>query len=130
MKLSDLKTSDEVLSNEMRDPTFRAEWERTALARALAVEVLAYRTEHNLSQRAMAKRLGMSQPQVARIEAATHSPAIETIARVAVVIQREFRVTIYPRDREPTLQTKRVRTTSDNGTAGPMRPITAQRAVG
>ena len=49
MKLSDLKTSDEVLSNEMRDPTFRAEWERTALARALAVEVLAYRTEHNLS---------------------------------------------------------------------------------
>jgi|ERR1700728_3722369 len=128
MKLSDLKTSDEVLSNEMRDPTFRAEWERTALARALAVEVLAYRTEHNLSQRAMAQRLGMS--QVARIEAATHSPAIETIARVAVVTQREFHVTIYPRDREPTLQTKRVRTTSDNGTAGPMRPITAQRAVG
>jgi hypothetical protein len=34
MKLSDLRTSEEVLAGALRDPAFRAEWERTAVARA------------------------------------------------------------------------------------------------
>ncbi len=35
-KLSNLRTSEEVLAGALRDPAFRAEWERTAVARALA----------------------------------------------------------------------------------------------
>ena len=35
MKLSDMKTSGQVLAEELRDPAFRREWDRTAVARAL-----------------------------------------------------------------------------------------------
>jgi len=38
-----------------------AEWERTAVARALASQVVAYRVTHGLSQRALADELHMSQ---------------------------------------------------------------------
>ena len=44
MKLSDLPAHEEVLAEHLdADPEYRREWERTALARAVAVKVIAYR---------------------------------------------------------------------------------------
>ena len=37
------KTGKEVLDGLLEDPEFRKEWERTALARAVAIEVIRYR---------------------------------------------------------------------------------------
>jgi DNA-binding XRE family transcriptional regulator len=75
MRLSDLPTHEEVLAGHLdADPDYRREWERTALARAIAVKVIAYRAEHDLSQTALAKQLGMSQPAVARLESGEHNP--------------------------------------------------------
>jgi len=105
MKLSDLRTSEEVLAGALRDPAFRAEWERTAVARALASQVVAYRVKHGLSQRALADELHMSQPQVARLEAAIHNPEIETLRRVASVLDVEFDLKI-PQRQEPTLSSR------------------------
>jgi transcriptional regulator with XRE-family HTH domain len=110
MKLSDLKTNDQVLAEELRDPEFRAEWERTTVARAVALRVLAYRTEHELSQRALAAKLGMSQPQVARLEAGEHNPTIDTLARLAEALDTEFVIDVHPSRREPRLVNKRART--------------------
>lgn len=42
----------------LRDPAFRAEWERMALARAVAEAVIRYRVEHGLSQSAQARLVG------------------------------------------------------------------------
>ncbi len=110
MKLSDLRTSEDVLAGAQRDPAFRAEWERTAVARALAVQVVAYRVKHGLSQRALADELRMSQPQVARLEAATHNPEIETLLRVSSVLDVEFNLKISSLLEEPTLSTRPSRT--------------------
>ena len=78
MKLTDLKTSEQVLAEELRDPDFKREWDRTALARAVALKVLAYRIEHTLSQRGLAKQLAMTQPQVARLASIRHQvPGVE-----------------------------------------------------
>jgi transcriptional regulator with XRE-family HTH domain len=105
MKLSDLSTSEEVLLGVLRDPAFRTEWERTAVARALASQVVAYRAKHGLSQRALADELHMSQLQVARLEAAIHNPEIETLQRVASVLDVEFDLKI-PKQQEPTLNSR------------------------
>jgi hypothetical protein len=53
MKLTDLKTSDELLLAEhlASDPAFRAEWERTALARGVAVALVRYRADRGLAQK-------------------------------------------------------------------------------
>ena len=60
-----LASNAEVLEEMLADPQFRAEWERTALARVVAEAVTAYRAEHRLSQSALAQLLGWSQPVVA-----------------------------------------------------------------
>ncbi len=103
MKLSDMKTSEQVLAEELSDPDFRREWDRTTVARAVALKVLAYRTEHGLSQRGLAQKLGMTQPQLARLEAGEHNPTIDTLARLAQTLDIEFAIDVHPRQREPKL---------------------------
>jgi DNA-binding XRE family transcriptional regulator len=101
--LSELPSHEEVLEEDLKDPRFRAEWERTALARAVALLVLRYRSEHELSQTALAKRLGVSQPAVARLEASDHNPTIETLIRLASVLDLELAVDIAPNSRPARL---------------------------
>ena len=78
------------------DPEFRVEWERTALARAVAVAIVRYRSDHDLSQRELAQRLGMKQPQVARLELGEVNPSIETLMRVASRLRIEFTIDVRP----------------------------------
>jgi DNA-binding transcriptional regulator YiaG len=67
-----LVSNEDVLAEELCDPEFRAEWERTAPARWLAVEIAHYRAEHGLSERQLAEQLGVHQSDVARMELGEH----------------------------------------------------------
>jgi transcriptional regulator with XRE-family HTH domain len=97
MKLSEMKTNEELIAEQLRtDPEFRAEWERTALARAVAVAIVRYRSEHDLSQRELADRLGMKQPQVARLELGEVNPGIETLMRISAQLGIEFTIDVRP----------------------------------
>jgi ribosome-binding protein aMBF1 (putative translation factor) len=110
MKLSELPTHEEVLAEHLDvDPEYRREWERTALARAVAVKVIAYRAEHGLSQTALAKRLRMSQPAVARLESGEHNPAFPMLLRISGALGVEFAIDITPGGHEPQLIGKRAR---------------------
>ena len=107
MKLSDMVTHEQLLDHELQDPTFRAEWARTALARAVAVQVVSYRGAQGLSQKALGELLGMKQPQVARLERGEHTPSIDTLIRLSSVMGIEFNIDIRPRGRRSRLATKR-----------------------
>ncbi|WP_217913849.1 helix-turn-helix transcriptional regulator [Miltoncostaea marina] len=108
--IDELKTQGELLAEELAgDPEFRREWERLALARAVGAEVVRFRADHELSQRELAKRLGMRQPQVARLENGEHNPSHETLVLLASRLGMEFNISIAPADRKPVLLTKRAR---------------------
>jgi transcriptional regulator with XRE-family HTH domain len=97
VKRSGMKSNDELIAEQLRtDPEFRAEWERTALARAVAVAIVRYRAEHDLSQRELAERLAMRQPQVARLELGEVNPSIETLMRVSARLRIEFTIDVRP----------------------------------
>jgi transcriptional regulator with XRE-family HTH domain len=104
------KTFDELLAEEKkRDPEFAAEWQRTALAREFANVILRYRIDEKLSQRQLAKRLGVSQPRVAKLESGEHNPSIDTIISVVRQLGVEFAIDVAPADRKPSLVTARAR---------------------
>ena len=110
MKLSDLPTHEEVLAEHLdADPEYRREWERTALARAVAVKLIAYRAEHDLSQTALAGRLKMTQPAVARLETGEHNPTFPMLLRISNAVGIELAIDISPTGREPQLIGKRAR---------------------
>jgi DNA-binding XRE family transcriptional regulator len=107
MKLSGTKTNDGLIRGQMADPAFRAEWERTAVARAVALCLVRYRSEHALSQRDLAKLLDMQQPQVARLERGDVNPTLETLMRLAGALEIEFTIDVRPTTRKARLVTKR-----------------------
>jgi ribosome-binding protein aMBF1 (putative translation factor) len=96
-KLSQLRTADEIRCQDLADDRVNAEHIRTALARAVAMRVLAYRVEHGLSQTALARELGMQQPAVARLEAGDHEPTFSTLERLARGLGIEFHIDITPK---------------------------------
>ena len=91
MKLSELKPLDQVIEEHRADPEFRAEWDRTAFARDVANRVVQYRTEHDMSQRELAKIVGLVQPAIARLEKAERQPSFETLAKLTRATGLEFR---------------------------------------
>lgn len=95
-EIGELSTFEEVLADQLKDPEFRAEWERLAPARAVALRILQYRTDHGLTQTALGRRVGMSQPAVARLEAAEHIPSLETLIRLTERLGMSFRFEIRP----------------------------------
>lgn len=79
-----------------RDPTFRAYWERTALARAVALAVVGHRVKHGLTQTQLAAQLGVRQPQVARMEMGEHTPSLALLQKLAGVLGLRFIVEVAP----------------------------------
>lgn len=96
MRITDMQDNDQVLKAALRDPVFRAEWERTAVARAVGKRVVDYRVLHGLTQTALARQLGMKQPAVARLEAGEHNPSFETLGRLSSVLGIEFHIDVTP----------------------------------
>lgn len=96
MKAKKLVSGDDVLARQQRDPDFEAEWDRTSLARAVAIEVVRYRAENGLSQAALARQLGVSQPVVARLERGDHAPTWDTLGRLARTMGVHFHVDVDP----------------------------------
>ena len=76
-------SADEVLARHLYDEEFRGEWDRLAPARAVANLVVAYRTQHGLSQSAFGHLVGLRQPAVARMEAADHNPSLATLQQLS-----------------------------------------------
>jgi transcriptional regulator with XRE-family HTH domain len=65
------------------------------------VKVIAYRAEHELSQTALAKRLKMSQPAVARLERGEHSPTFPMLLSISDALGVELAIDITPSGHEP-----------------------------
>jgi transcriptional regulator with XRE-family HTH domain len=120
MKVAELRTRKQVLSEHLKDPAFRERWEQTALARAVAIRVITYRADHELSQTALARDLGMKQPAIARLEAGETNPSMETLARLSAALGVEFLVSIAPTTRRKLVgsEVRRAQVTERLGAGG------------
>jgi DNA-binding XRE family transcriptional regulator len=96
-----------VAEEQLADPSFKAEWQRLAPAREFAATLLRYRAEHGLSQRALADRLGVSQPRIVKLESGEHNPEVDTIINAVRRLGIEFALDVSPADRKPVLVTAR-----------------------
>jgi len=102
--------TDVLLAEEqLADPSFKAEWQRLAPAREFAATLLRYRAEHKLSQRALATKLGVSQPRVVKLESGEHNPEVDTIINAVRRLGIEFVLDVAPTSRKPSLVTARAR---------------------
>jgi len=58
----------------------------TTVARTLLASLIEARKKAGFSQAEVARRMGVSQPVIVRLESGTHSPTLSTLARYAAAI--------------------------------------------
>ncbi len=82
---------DVVEAHRRDDPEFRRRWDASAFAQQVAVALVRYRAEHDLTQQQLAELLGVHQPNVARLESGDKTPTLKDLVRIAAVTGLTFR---------------------------------------
>ena len=90
--MSDLK---DYLDRQMKNPEFAAEWEKQRPEREYVRAIVAARMEQNLTQAELARRTGIRQSNLSRIENGNCSPTVATLQQIAngmgKILHIEFR---------------------------------------
>lgn len=66
-----------------QDPTYRRIREQRAPYQEIAWLLIRYRMEYGLTQEELAKRVGTSHSQIARVESGRHATSLTTLIRIA-----------------------------------------------
>lgn len=74
---------DDVKEQILANPDVKSEYEALRDEFTLAQQAIALRTASGLSQREFSDRIGIKQPQLARIESGKQVPKLETLAKLA-----------------------------------------------
>ena len=84
------KTLTELDRKLRKDPAYGAALEELSPYEAIARQLLAFRIAHGLSQTELARRCGVSQPAIARLERGEHEPRLATLRRVAHALDADL----------------------------------------
>jgi predicted transcriptional regulator len=74
---------EKVKAEWMKDPAFKAEYDRIAPEFQIATELILARKRAGLSQAELAERMGTSQSAIARLERGQTLPSTKTLLRIA-----------------------------------------------
>lgn len=79
------------LDSELRrSPAYEAALGDVAPYEEIARQLIALRIEHGLSQAELARRCGVSQPAIARLERGEHEPRLATLRRIAHALDADL----------------------------------------
>lgn len=91
VKLSELKTTDDLIREEMEnDPLFREEWERTSLARVVANSLITFRNLNNLSQEELSEKLNLSLEKIEELEVGEENPEVNILKTIETALNISF----------------------------------------
>ena len=83
---------DRYITEQMKDPAFRAEHERTRLEFALTELLITSRMEQDLTQKELAEKSGVRQSNISRIEKGQAMPSLATLDKIAKALGKEVQV--------------------------------------
>ena len=94
------------LKIHLENPKVRAEYKALEEEYTLIRQLIDLRIKRGLSQRQLAKRAGMQQPVVARLEGG-QTASLRTLRRVADALDADVRVTLVPRQAASPRESKK-----------------------
>ncbi|MFZ5391380.1 MAG: helix-turn-helix transcriptional regulator [Patescibacteria group bacterium] len=83
---------DVYIQKRVKDKRFKENYEFYGKQLEIAYQVLQLRKKENMSQADLAKKLGTSQSNVARLEAGEQNFTAQTLQKIAVVFNRDLKV--------------------------------------
>ncbi|WP_045210548.1 helix-turn-helix domain-containing protein [Desulfonatronovibrio magnus] len=92
-----MKPVKELKEKLLENPEVRAEYDRLGPEFKLASMLIEARSRAGLSQNDLARRMGMKQASVARIESGKFNPSMETLRKYAAATGHELKIEMLPR---------------------------------
>ncbi|MDO8499057.1 MAG: helix-turn-helix transcriptional regulator [bacterium] len=80
------------LKQQLKNPEIKKHYEAAGKQLEIAYQILQLRQQQGISQSALAKKLGTTQSNVARIEAGQQNFTTITLQKIAKVFRRDLRV--------------------------------------
>ena len=92
-----LVTHDEVLKEFLKDEEFRKGYEQELDKLRIAHALIKLRERRGLTQAALARRMGVSQPFIAKLESGqAKNYNLETLAKVAFALNSNLKIEFQP----------------------------------
>ena len=88
---------DELREELLKNPEVRKGYDKAERAYQLSVQVRKIREKAGISQSELARRMGTTQPAIARLEAGGGNPNIDTLGKIADALDVELSVTFKRR---------------------------------
>lgn len=90
-------THEEVLKPFLKNRQFRKGYEEELAKLRIVDALIRLRERHGLTQAALAHRMGVSQPFIAKLESGdTHNFSLETLVKLATALDSELEVRFRP----------------------------------
>ena len=76
-------TFNEFLTEQLKDPEVRAEWEALQPQKAIIQAMIDARKRSGITQKQLAERTGIAQGDISKLENGSANPSIRTLQRLA-----------------------------------------------
>jgi DNA-binding XRE family transcriptional regulator len=86
----------ETLSEELKDPIFKAEYDALEPEFQVIRVLLKVRRERNLTQKQLSELTGINQADISKIERGNANPSLRTLQRLATAMDMNVRVEFVP----------------------------------
>ncbi len=91
-------TFEEHLAKSMKDPKFKEGYDDLEASYSLIETLIRARNEEGITQAELAKRTGIAQSELSKIETGEANPSLRRINRIAKGLGRKVQITFAPRD--------------------------------
>ena len=94
-----MRTSDDMLSNQLKDKEFRKEYEAIQPEMDVIRAIVDARTSQNLTQKELAERTGINQADISKLENGTRNPSVNLLKRLADGMGMALKIEFVPKQK-------------------------------
>ena len=91
-----MKTLQQVKAEQMQDPVFAKEYEAIQPEMDVIRAMIDARIEQNLTQKELAKRTGIDQADISKLENGTRNPSLKLLKRLAHGMGMQLKIEFVP----------------------------------
>lgn len=94
-----MKTLQEFLEDQLKDPEFRKEYEAIQPEMAVIRALVDARISQNLTQKQLAERTGINQADISKLENGTRNPSLNLLKRLADGLDMVLKIEFVPKQK-------------------------------
>jgi ribosome-binding protein aMBF1 (putative translation factor) len=84
------------LSEQLKDPEFRAEWDALEPEFAIIQAMIEARKTSGLTQKQLSERTGIAQADISKLERGNANPSLRTLRRLASGMGMKVKIEFHP----------------------------------